>query len=341
MAERVFNKIQIGDQGGTMAAPGSAAAATVIFPGAVASWPKVDRGSGWPDEDRGRNSRNPAGRQHHGARGVNFGLSGELRFTDLQYLLEMHFAGGITPTGTNPYTWVTDFEVGSPTLKPKTIQMGSETSQDQWALRSCLIDELTIGFDDIDGPGFNPWTFDASLLAIDRTNTSLTSSLSPLAAAMESLQGIYTTLLEGAVGTAFASLSELSASLIGFKMTTMRHLALRHYGGSSDLASGFGFSERSNGTFSMKVKVGSTAKTDFHDVYLVAGGVGTERRYRLSIDGGGNNAATLDFRGGITNVEPAERSGEGVYMVEGELVDDSTLDALATWAITNDIDALD
>src|SRR3990167_7943281 len=123
MAQRVFTKIQTGEQSGTFSAPGSAVAATVIVPGAVATWPKLDRGAGWPEEDRGRNARNAAGRMHYGARGVNFGLSCEARFADLQYFLEGHWAGDIAPTGTGPYVYVTDLEAGSPTIKPRTWEM--------------------------------------------------------------------------------------------------------------------------------------------------------------------------------------------------------------------------
>lgn len=340
MAERVFTKIQTGEQSGTFAAPGAAVAATVIIPGAVASWPTVDRGTGWPEEDRGRNARNPAGRMHHGARGVTFGLSGEARFPDLQYLLEGHWQGNIAPTGVGPYVYTTDLEAGSATIQPRTWEMGSETAQDQWRVRSVLIDELSLGFDDLGGQGFNPWVFDASCLAVDRTSTALTAALSPVATAMETMQGLYTILAEGTTATAFGSLAELTTSLIMFKITSQRSLMLRHFGGTSDLATSFGFSERTTGTVSMKVKVGATALSDFHDIYLVAGGVGTERRHRITIDGGGNNTATLDYRVGITKVDPDERSGEGVYLVEGELVDDSTLDALATFAITNDVAAL-
>ncbi len=340
MAQRVFNKIQVGEQTGTFAAPGAAVAATVILPGLVATWPKLDRGAGWPDEDRGRNARNPAGRMHHGARGVTFGLSGEARFPDLQYLLEMHWQGDIAPSGVGPYVWATDLEAGQPTIKPRTIEMGSETSQDQYEVRSVLVDELTLGYEDLAAPGFQPWTFEASCLGVDRSIAALTASLSPLAASMETMQGLYTTIAEGSTATAFASLAALSDSLIMFSITSQRHLVLLPYGGSSDLATGYGFSERTTGTVRAKVKVGSTAQTDFHDIYNVAGGVGTERRWRISVDGGGNMAATLDFRIGINNVEPDERTGEGVYLVEGELVDDSTLDALATWGITNDTAAL-
>jgi len=340
LAERVFNKIQTGEQSGTWAAPVAAVAATVIIPGAVAPWPAVDRGSGWPEEDRGRNARNSAGRMHHGARGVTFGLSGEVRFADLQYLLEGHWQGDIIPTGAGPYVYTTDLEAGSPTIQPRTWQMGSETAQDQWAVRSVLIDELTIGFDDLAAPGFNPWTVEASCLAVDRTSTALTAALSPLAATMETMQGLYSTLAEGTTGTAFASLAELTASLVAFKITSQRHLVLLPYGGTSDLAAGFGFTEMTTASCTAKVKVGATSLSDFHDIYLTAGGIGSERRWRVAIDGAGNNAATLDLRPGITNVEPDERSGEGVYLVEAELVDDSTLDALATFATTNDISAL-
>ena len=340
MAERVFNLVQVGEETGTFSAPGAAVPATVIIPGSVATWPTLDRASGWPDEDRGRNARNSAGRMFHGVRASTFGLSGEARFADLQYLLEMHYAGDIVPTGAGPYVWTTVLEAGGPTIKPRTVELGSETVQDQWQVRSVLVDELTLGFDALSAPGYSPWTFDAACLGRDRASAARTASLSPLAATMETMQGLYSIIKEGTTGTAFASLTELAASLISFSITSRRHLVLQPYGGTTDLASSFGFSERTSGEVTAQIKVGASAKTDLHDIYNVAGGVGTERRWRIAIDGGGTNAATLDFRLGITGVDPGERTGEGIYAVTGELVDDSTLDGLAAWTITNGIAAL-
>lgn len=339
MAERVFNKIQLGEQT-TFAAPGASVAATVLFPGAVASWPELDRATAYPTEDHGRNARNAPGRGSHGARGVSFSLSGEVRFNDFMYPLEAHWAGDIAPTGTGPYTYVYDLETGSPTIQPMTAEMGSETSQDQWEVVGFLINDLTAGFEDLSAPGYAPWTFEASCVGIDRASAALTAALSPLASGMETLKGHYSIIKEGATSTAFGSLSELSASLIGFQVSSQRALVIRIYGGTNDYGSGWGFSEMSTGTVTAKVKVGATAKTDFLDVYNVAGGVASERRWRVEADGNGNHVSDVDLRVGITGVQPDERAGEGVYGVTGELVYDATLDALATWTLVNDVAAL-
>lgn len=340
MAERVFNIIQLGEQAGTFAAPGASVAATVLFPGIVATMPELDRASQFAEEDRGRNVRNPAGRGTHGIRGASFGLSGEVRFATFPYLLEMHNAGDVVPTGAGPFTYVYPFEGGAPTLSPYTVEMGTETTQDQWEVAGCLIDELTVGFDELAAPGYSPWTFDASFLGIDRDSAALTPALSPLALDIETMAGQFTLIKEGTTATAFASLVELAAHLISFTITTRRNLVLRPYGGTSDVATGYGFSERSVGELTAKVKVSASAKSSFLDIYDVAGSALTERRWRITPDGNGNNVAHLDMRVGFLSVNPSDRDGEGVYEISGEIVDDTTLVAPATWTVINDVSAL-
>lgn len=335
MSENVFHVAQIAPQSGTMAAVGSSVAAITKLPVTAVITPELDRGTAYPQEDWGRNIANAPGRGYHGLRAAPFSMTGELTFQQAMHLFEMHFAGGVSPTGSDPYTWVYLLEHGSPTVIPYTVETGSETSQDQYELVGALIDELTLGYDALAAPGASPWTFDASCLSVNRVQAALTGSLT--STAIETLQGHLTILKEGSTATAFASLSELAASLVQFSITTRRNLVLRPTGSTSDVSSRMGFSTKTSGEFTAQVLVGATAKTDIHDIYNVSGHVAGERRWRISVDGSGsNNAAHLDFRAGFMQVERGERDGEALYEISGEIVYDATLTAAAGWTVVVD-----
>lgn len=342
MAEQVFNVLQLGQQAGTFAAPGAAVAGAILYGTTDPIVADLDRASTYPREHWGVNFNNHPGRGSHGVRGVTFSIGSEARFGDLMEILETHYAGGIEPTGAGPYVWPYPFEVGSPTLLPATARFGSETAQDQWYVSGVLTDELTLGFDDLDAPGIHPWTVQASCLGIDRVVDALTADVpSPAVAALESMQGHRSTIAFGATGTAFASLTGLSASLVSFQIRTMRHLVLRPYGAASgDTATGYGFSEFSEGEVTFKIKVSSTAKTTLHDAWNSSGAALGEQRARVAVDGNGNNAATVDFRFGLTAVPIGERDGERVYECTGALVNDATLEGGALVTLTNDVDTL-
>lgn len=341
MAEQVFNTLQLGQQAGTFAAPGSAVAGAVLFPVTEPVNVELDRASRYPAEDYGLNWDAYPGRGSHGVRGGTLSIPAEFRFGDGMEMLEMHYAGGITPTGSGPYVWVYPFEVGAPTLIPVTARSGSETSQDQWYAQSVLIDELTIGFDDLDAPGVHPWTVDASALCVDRVVDALTGAVdAPSAAVLETMHGHLSTIAFGSTSTAFASLTALTGSLISCQIKTMRHLVLRPYGGSTDVATGYGFSAKSEGEVTFKVKIGATSKSTLHDAWNSSGAALGEQRVRVSVDGSGNNDAKLDLRMGLTAVPVGERDGERVYECTGKLVYDSTLSAPAQWTITNDVATL-
>jgi hypothetical protein len=251
------------------------------------------------------------------------------------HVMEMHYKGGVIPTGAGPYVWLYPLEVGLPTLVPYTVEDGSETSQDQWETVGVLIDELTLGFDDLDAPGAHPWTFQGSGLGLTKTPAALTGSLG--STAVETMQGQWTTLKQGTTATAFASLAELAASLVSFQLVTRRTLVLRPDGGSRDSATGYGLSAKTSAEVTAKIKISATADTDIWDTWDNGIPAITERRWRLSVDGSGTNAADLDLRLGITGIPLGERDGERVYEVNGKGVYDSTLLGACAWTVTNGI----
>lgn len=334
MGENVFHMVQLGRQ----SVVGTAVAATKLYPcdGFVLN---LDRASQYPQEDRGRNARNPAARGYHGLRAADGSLSSDVRFEDIMHLLEMHFAGGITPTGAGPYTWVYPFEAGASTLNPYTIEEGTtDVAYDQYRGVGCLIDELTLEFDALAAPGAQPWRASASIVALDREASALTASLSA-PSTLETILGHFTTISEGTVATAFASLSALSSSLIRYSQTTRRALVRRPYGGTSDIASAYGFGEMSNGTFEALVKVSTTTKTDLHDVWNSSGASLGERRIRVA-NTSGTKSLKVDARAGIFAVPVGERDGERIYQVTGEFADDSTLNAPNLVTVVNGVASL-
>ena len=102
MSENVFNIVQFGSQGGTAYAPGAAVAASVLIPVEAPVNFLLDRAATYPKQDRGRNVRNSAGTGFLGVRGADVVIPGQVHFEDLMDFLEMHFSGGVTPTGAAP-----------------------------------------------------------------------------------------------------------------------------------------------------------------------------------------------------------------------------------------------
>lgn len=340
-AEVVFGTAQLGRQAGTFYSVGAAVPGAILYPVTEPITIDLDRASTYPAEDYGDNFDAHPGRGHHGNRGGSFDFNSVARFGDFMEPLEMHYAGDITPSGAGPYTWVYPFETGAPTLVPYTVRSGSEVSQDQWAAVGTLLDELTIGFDDLDAPGEHPWMIDGTALTVDRSVSALTAGVdAPAAADLETMMGHLSVIKLGTTATAFGSLAEVASSLVSCSLKTSRNLVLRPYGSTGDLAAGYGFSAKSSGELTFKVKISATTKSDLHDVWNSSGGALGEKRVRVTVDGSGNHLAHLDARIGLTAVPVGERDGERVYECTGKLVKDDTLTAPAAWTIINNVGAL-
>lgn len=334
MAERVFDIIQLGAQT-TDTTP---VAATVVFPGRLDS-PALDRSLRVPEEDFGRLSPANPGRLAFGVRGASASLDAEVRYEDIMRLLEMHAKGGVTPTGAGPYTWTYTFDETSLTAKSYTIEIGSESPQDQWRLVGCRVDELSLGFDALSAPGNAPWSATASIVAIDRAINALTASLSA-PSALETAEGHLTTVYEGTTATAFGSLTELAAHLVAFRLTSRMPWERRAYGSSTDVATGYGLSGKPEVSFEAELKVSGTSKTNVHDTFLASGATATERRLRVKAVGSGSKSLTIDGRVIYESVARGDRNGEAVYSVTGRYVYDPTLASRLQIAIVNGVATL-
>lgn len=336
MSEQVYRVVQYGVE--TTIGTGVAATAKLAVDAAT---PELDRGSAFGNEDYGRSIRNHAGRGYNGLRGASMPFAGDVTFEQIMVFLETHYSGGITPSGSGPYVWVYPFEGGSPTtLKTLTIEEGvASSTQDEWEMVGSVVDELTLEYDALAAPGAQPWRMSGTFLALNRSVATLTADLT--LPALETVMGHLTILKEGTTATAFASLSEISASLVRFSMTTSRARVRRAYGAASgDVATGWGFSEKATGTFEAMLKVSATTKSNILDIWNASGGALGERRWRIEAVGSGTKKLQVDFRAGFSEVGIDDRDGERVYMVTGEMIDDDTLTGPAQITVTNSMPSL-
>lgn len=339
MSEGVFNIVAFGRQANIA----TAVAASTIFPvDAGFLGFELDRASESPDEDFGSTSREQPGRESTGVRWATASLPFVARFQDIVHPLEMHVAAisGGTPTGTaSPFTYGYVYDETSSSLgvalKPYTVEYGVDGStQDEWRAVGVIADELELGFDALSAPGNSMWRGTLGLVALDRQGTAITgTAVAP--ATLETMEGHLTTLAEGGTATAFGSLAALGGSLKQFNLRSSNNAAGRAFGGSSDLATDIGRSEKGSVEFDALIGISSTSKTDVHDIYNTSGSVVTERRWRLVCTGSGVNVFTTDFRCRFRSVNVGEHENERLYAVSGVWVKDSTLGGRGKFTLQN------
>lgn len=343
MSEAVFNTVALGRQ----AAVATGTAASTIFPvDAGFLGFELDRAAESPDEDFGVASREYPGRESYGVRWVTASLPFVARYQDLFHILEMHVDAQGTPTGTAggtvtwPYTFDETVNNLSDALKPYTVEYGVDGStQDEWEAVGVICNELELGFDALSAPGNSMWKGSAGLVGLNRAPAAMTGSLTA-PATLETIEGHLTRFYEGPVGTAFADLSEASATLKQFSFRSNLNAVGRAYGGSSDTASAIGRSGKGEVEFDALVAISSTTDTDILDIFEVSGSVPTERRWRLDVSGSGVNKLTIDFRCRFRAVNVGEHEGERLYQVNGVWVYDSTLAGRGKILITNAVTSI-
>ena len=177
---------------------------------------------------------------------------------------------------------------------------------------------------------------DAACIGLNRVVAALTGSLAA-PTTLETMQGHLSLIKLGTTATAFASLTELAASLVAFSVTTRRYIVLRIYGGADGIPTAFAFSEKSSGDVAFKVATNSANKVALLDAWDAAGSVLAEQRLRVTVDGTGSNVAHFDARMGMIKVGTSDRDGERVYEVTAEIVDDTTLAAPCQLTVVNDV----
>lgn len=340
MSEGVFNVVAFGRQ----SAGTTAVAATTVFPvDAGFLGFELDRAAESPDEDYGSTSREQAGRESYGIRWATASLPFVARFQDIIHALEMHVGvvSGGTPVGTaSPYTYTNTYDESGSSLftglKPYTVEYGVDGStQDEWKAYGVVADTLELGFDALSAPGNSMWKGTLGLVAIAREGTAIQGTAISAPATLETMEGHLTTLSEGPVGTAFASLAALTGSLKQFSLNSTNNASGRAYGGTSDKATDIGRSGKGEVEFSALIGISATSKTDILDIFDVSGSVPTERRWRIKCTGSGVNTFTIDARVRFRATNVGEHEGERLYAVEGVFVKDSTLGGRGQFITTN------
>jgi hypothetical protein len=342
MPESVFHVVHLGRQAGTMSEPGSEVGGDkILYPVSEPVIIELDRATTYPAQDWGRNAVARAATGFHGVRGASFALNSHLRFEDFPYLAEAHWAGDVTASslGGGLYEWVYPLETGIPTLVPLTVESGTDASQDQWAAVGAFCDEMTLSFEDLDSPGAHPWMIESNWLALNRVARGLTPD-PVLPTALETAQGQNSLIHLGPTSTAFGDLDELAAHLISFSLATSRHMELRAYGGDTDGASAVGFAEKTSGEVTMKLRISATSKTRVYDEWENGSPFSDDIRVRIDVPGSAGKQLYIDFGLGMTAVPVGTRSGERVYEVTGQILDEDDLDAPAQLTIVNTVAAL-
>lgn len=342
-SENVFNVVQLGRQAGDFYAPGSAVPATFKFPVSEAVNFELDRASQYPQQDRGENVRNHAGTGYHGVRGASGSLPGEVRFEDFMDILEMCYSGDVTPSdlGGGLYGWLYPFEYGAPSVIPYTIETGNiDLAAAEHEVQSALVNELTFGFDDLTAPGASPWTMSADVMGFDRDIAAITGSLD-VRTGLQTVQGHLSRIFFGSDATAYDSLTELEAHLVGYQHTAQRNLTRRAYGSTSDLPQAFGFTALSNAMADAKIRVSADAKTDLHDAWNSEGVELGEQRVRVQAAGSSGRIFRVEGLAGITAFPYDERDGERVYNVHFEYVKDPEIECSHRVYIVNAISSLE
>lgn len=337
MTEAAYRVLQLGQESSF----GTSVAATTIFPCDPGSGEfELDRAAESPDEDYGVAVRHQAGRGSFGVRAATGSLNSTVRFQDIGHLLTMTLGTAVT-TGSGTYTHVFTGDTTTSTVKPYTIEVADDTQD--WDVTSVLCTQLDLSFDALTAPGNAMWNAAATLQGIDKAKSTATSALSA-PGTLETVEGHLTALYEGPVGTAFASLSEMTGSLVSYSISISDPKPLRVYGGTaltSDTATAHGRQKRET-TFSAMLKLSATSISNVFDIFNVSGGLPTDRRWRVKAIGSGVNVFMIDGRVRFTsvNIAPDERDGERLVSVDGYYVHDSTLSSDIQVTVINAVSSL-
>jgi hypothetical protein len=204
-----------------------------------------------------------------------------------------------------------------------------------WVATGVVVTRFDIGFDAV-GPGQNAmWTLNADLQANDLAKTTATTSLSA-PTPIQTMEGHLTQLYEGPAGTAFASLSELSSSLVSYRLSVECPKPLLPYGGTADKATAIGRGDIT-ATVNGLVVVSSTTISDLFDIYNVTGALPTDRRMRIKVNGSNSAQMFIDHRVEYDDIhiEPNGREGERLLAFSAKVPYDATLASGLQFAIDN------
>lgn len=335
MSEAVYHKVQLGRESSL----GTSVAATTVFPvDAGFLGFELDRATESPNEDYGGHSRERPGRTSHGLRGADASLPFVGRFQDFMHVLEMHVMGSETPDeATGVYTWVYTFDETSDTLKPYTVEYGDiNSTQDEFEAAGVICNTLQFGFDALSAPGNAMWRGTMGLLALNRVLAAMTSAQAA-PTTLETMEGHTTTFAYGSTSTAFGSLNALTGALKAQSFDSNLNAVRRAYGGTSDVATAYGRSDKGTVNETGLIRINATSDTNVIDIFEAAGSVAQEQRWRTTIDGSGDNVMHIDRRASFRAVNIGDHEGERLYAYTAEWVYDATLGGRGQFTLVNTV----
>ena len=330
MTEAAFRTVQIGKE----STFGTEVEATLVLPVDVGSAEfTLNRATEVPNEDFGGMVQAMSGRGSHGVRIA----TGDLSISGASFELTPHILtqtiGTAVTTGSGTYVHTFTADFGTDTVQSYTWE--SKDSLQAWIATGVVIPTLTMEYDTLAAGENSMWSISADLQAANLATGTATGSLSA-PSTVQTMEGHLTTIAEGPAGTAYASLSALGTALVSYSLQIDDPKPLRPYGSSADKAVTRGRGKRT-ATVNATLALNSTTDTNMFDVYNVSGALPTERRWRISIAGSNDCAATIDHKLLITDahVEPNGRDGERLLSITATCVYDSTLASDLQIAITN------
>jgi hypothetical protein len=236
--------------------------------------------------------------------------------------------GGTVTTGGQTYT------AGTTTDTTESMTYEISTDVQDFIASGVKATSLELSYDAI-GPGENsPWRVSADLQSNRVVKGSATGSLT-IPSVLETMEGHLTQVYQGTTATAFASLGELTNHLIQYSLRIEQEKPLRPYGSTVDYASNVGIRKRRS-TMNALFALSATSISDIYDIFDSTGGLLSERRMRIKVNGSANKTMTVDHRLAYMNVvpDPNGRDGEYVLSVEGNATYDSTQATDLVLAIT-------
>ncbi len=330
MTEAAFRTVQIGKE----STVGTEVDATIVMPVDVGSAEfTLNRATEIPNEDFGGMVQAMSGRGSHGVRTATATLSlSAASFELTPHILQMALGTPVT-TGAGTYTHTFTADFSSDTTKSYTFE--SKDTLQAWIATGVKANGVELGFDNLAAGENSMWSLNSELVAWDLATGTATGSLSA-PSSLQTMEGHLTSIAEGPAGTAYASLSSLGTALVAYTLSVEDTKIPRPYGGTVDTAIAYGRLKRT-ATVTAMLALNSDTDTNMFDIYNVSGGLPTERRWRISVQGSDDCAMVIDHKILFTDVhvEPEGRDGERLLSVTGTCVYDSTLASDLKIAITN------
>lgn len=330
MSEAAFRTVQLGKE----TTFGTAVQGTIVLPLDVGSAEfTLNRAYDIPNEDFGSIVQYLNGRGSFGVRVANASLAMNASFELTPYILDMAIGSAVTSGTAAPYTHTFTADSTADTTHSYTFRI-VDTVQ-PWVVAGAQVQRFDLGFDNIDAGTNSMWKLNADLMAASMDKGTATASLSA-PATIQTIEGHLTQLFEGPSGTAYASLTELSASLVQYRLSVDTAKPGRPYGGTADTYTSHGYQKRTS-TISAMLKVSSTSVSDIWDIFNVSGSLPTDRRWRVKASGSNSATLTIDHLLEFTDIHisPDERNGERLVAVTANCVYDSTNTTDVVIAINN------